>query len=52
MSKKVTIVGGHGNVSMRLAKLLSAKGHSVASLIRDPSHSTDIKALSASVGQS
>ncbi|KAF9555680.1 NAD(P)-binding protein [Agrocybe pediades] len=46
MSKKVTIVGGHGNVSMRLAKLLGSS-HSVTSIIRNSSQEQEIKDLSA-----
>ncbi|KAF8900476.1 NADH(P)-binding-domain-containing protein [Gymnopilus junonius] len=46
MSKKVIIVGGHGNVSLRLAKLLGSK-HSVTSIIRDPAQEQDIKDASA-----
>uniref|UniRef100_A0A8H7XTM1 NAD(P)-binding domain-containing protein n=1 Tax=Psilocybe cubensis TaxID=181762 RepID=A0A8H7XTM1_PSICU len=46
MSKKVIIVGGHGNVSLRLAKLLSAT-KSVTSIIRDASQNNDIMDVSA-----
>ncbi|TRM68595.1 NADH(P)-binding-domain-containing protein [Schizophyllum amplum] len=46
MSKKVVIVGGHGNVSLRLTRLLTPK-HDVTSIIRDPAHSSDITAVSA-----
>ncbi|KAF9474521.1 NAD(P)-binding protein [Pholiota conissans] len=46
MSKKVVIVGGHGNTSMRLTKLLTPK-HNVTSIIRSPSQQNDIKSLSA-----
>jgi nucleoside-diphosphate-sugar epimerase len=45
---KVIIVGGHGNVSLRLAKRLSSSGtHSVTSIIRNPDHEQDIKDISA-----
>ncbi|KAL1687247.1 NADH(P)-binding-domain-containing protein [Schizophyllum commune] len=47
MSKKVVIVGGHGNVSLRLTRLLTPK-HTVTSVIRDPAHASDITAASAS----
>ncbi|KIM37873.1 hypothetical protein M413DRAFT_448143 [Hebeloma cylindrosporum] len=46
MTKRVIIVGGHGNVSLRLAKLLSPT-HQVTSIIRDPSQEQDIKDVSA-----
>ncbi|KAJ3501235.1 hypothetical protein NLJ89_g9434 [Agrocybe chaxingu] len=45
-SKKVTIVGGHGNVSLRLAKKLTGT-NSVTSIIRDPAQEQDIKDVSA-----
>ncbi|KAL1727456.1 NADH(P)-binding-domain-containing protein [Schizophyllum commune] len=47
MSKKVVIVGGHGNVSLRLTRLLTPK-HTVTSIIRDPAHASEITAASAS----
>jgi nucleoside-diphosphate-sugar epimerase len=47
MGKNVVIVGGHGNVSMRLAKLLAPLGHTVTSVIRDPSQADEIRALPA-----
>ncbi|KAF8186005.1 NADH(P)-binding-domain-containing protein [Pholiota molesta] len=46
MSKNVVIIGGHGNVARRLAKLLTPN-HSVTSIIKDPSQENDIKELSA-----
>ncbi|KAF9461359.1 NADH(P)-binding-domain-containing protein [Collybia nuda] len=46
MSKKVTIVGGHGNVSLRLTRLLTPK-HTVKSVIRNSEHEADIKEASA-----
>ncbi|KAF7300329.1 NAD(P)-bd-dom domain-containing protein [Mycena chlorophos] len=42
--KKVVIVGGHGNVSLRLTRLLAPAGHTVTSLIRTPEHIDDILA--------
>ncbi|KAJ7200581.1 hypothetical protein GGX14DRAFT_372168 [Mycena pura] len=47
MPKKVVIVGGHGNVSLRLARLLAGAGHSVTSIIRTPAHEADIRAASS-----
>lgn len=49
MVKKVTIVGGHGNVALRLARLLSQSpcDYSVTSLVRDGSHAPDIVAAGA-----
>ncbi|KAI5120001.1 hypothetical protein M0805_008462 [Coniferiporia weirii] len=40
---KIAIVGGHGNVSMRLARLLSARLDTrVFSIIRNPEHTKDV----------
>ncbi|KAJ7200575.1 NADH(P)-binding-domain-containing protein [Mycena pura] len=47
MPKKVVIVGGHGNVSLRLARLLAVAGHHVTSIIRTPAHEADIRAASS-----
>jgi len=46
MSKKAIIVGGHGNIGLRLARLLTPT-HSVKSVIRTPDHEGDIRAVSA-----
>ncbi|KAJ7258053.1 NADH(P)-binding-domain-containing protein [Mycena haematopus] len=46
MPKKIAIVGGHGEVSLRLARILGPS-HSVTSIIRNPAHEADIKAASA-----
>jgi len=46
MSKKVIIVGGHGNVSLRLTRLLTPT-HAVKSVIRTLDYQDDIKNLSA-----
>ncbi|KAJ3560118.1 hypothetical protein NP233_g11043 [Leucocoprinus birnbaumii] len=49
MGKKITIVGGHGNVALRLARLLSQSSHdyTVTSIIRDPAHAADISSTKA-----
>ncbi|KAJ7459472.1 NADH(P)-binding-domain-containing protein [Mycena galericulata] len=46
MPKKVVIVGGHGNVSLRLARILGPS-NSVTSIIRTAAHEEDIKSASA-----
>ncbi|KAI0628663.1 hypothetical protein C8Q77DRAFT_1162064 [Trametes polyzona] len=46
MSKKIVIVGGHGQIALRLARLLAPK-HDVTSIIRDPAHADDITATKA-----
>ncbi|PBK81720.1 NAD(P)-binding protein [Armillaria gallica] len=43
MSLKIVIVGGHGNISLRLARLLAAAKHTVISLIRNPEQKADIE---------
>ena len=45
-SKTVVIIGGHGNVGLHLAKKISPT-HKVISVIRDPSHSSDIQEAGA-----
>ncbi|KAJ6578726.1 NADH(P)-binding-domain-containing protein [Mycena vulgaris] len=46
MPKKVVIVGGHGNVSLRLARIIGPS-NSVQSIIRTKEHEEDIKAASS-----
>jgi uncharacterized protein YbjT (DUF2867 family) len=41
---RVVIAGGHGQIALRLTKLLSADGHEVVGLVRNPAHSADISA--------
>lgn len=41
---RVVIAGGHGQIALRLTKLLSANGHSVVGLVRNPAHESDIAA--------
>ncbi|MDG3011847.1 SDR family oxidoreductase [Rhodococcus sp. D2-41] len=41
---KITIIGGHGKVALRLARLLSAVGHEVHSWVRNPDHGADVAA--------
>jgi uncharacterized protein YbjT (DUF2867 family) len=40
---KVAIAGGHGQIALRLTKLLSAQGDEVLSLIRNPDHADDVR---------
>ncbi|KAJ6492848.1 hypothetical protein C8R47DRAFT_1120018 [Mycena vitilis] len=47
MSKKVVIVGGHGKISLRLARILGREGHAITSIIRNKAHADDVKAASA-----
>ncbi len=44
---RVVIIGGHGRVALRLARLLTARGDSVTSVVRNPDHVTDVAATGA-----
>ena len=43
----IVIAGGHGQIALRLARLLSARGDTVRSLIRNPGHSAGVHAAGA-----
>jgi uncharacterized protein YbjT (DUF2867 family) len=42
---RVVIAGGHGQIALRLTKLLSGDGHEVVGLVRNPDHEADIAAV-------
>ncbi len=44
---EVVIAGGHGQIALRLARLLAGRGDSVRSLIRNPAHADDVSAAGA-----
>lgn len=44
---RITIIGGHGKIALRLASVLTDAGNEVDSLIRNPDHSDDVKATGA-----
>jgi uncharacterized protein YbjT (DUF2867 family) len=44
---RTTIIGGHGKVALRLARLLSSTGHDVTSWVRNPAHVADVEATGA-----
>lgn len=44
---RVAIAGGHGQIALRLAKLLSARGDEVVALIRNPDHADDVRGSGA-----
>lgn len=44
---KVVIAGGHGQIALRLERVLSARGDEVAGLIRNPDHAGDLRAVGA-----
>jgi uncharacterized protein YbjT (DUF2867 family) len=41
---EVVIAGGHGQIALRLTRLLAARGDAVRSLIRNPDHAADVRA--------
>jgi uncharacterized protein YbjT (DUF2867 family) len=43
----IVIAGGHGQIALRLARLLSARGDAVRSLIRNPGHAAGVHATGA-----
>jgi uncharacterized protein YbjT (DUF2867 family) len=43
----VTIIGGHGKIALRLAKILTRSGHDVTSWIRSADQVADIEAVGA-----
>ena len=43
----VVIAGGHGQIALRLARLLATRGERVRSLIRNPSHVDDVSEAGA-----
>lgn len=47
MTQTVQILGGHGHVALKLAKILSNGGYKVISLIRDPAQKADVEATGA-----
>lgn len=47
IDRPVTIIGGHGKVGLRAARILSEAGAEVYSVIRNPDHADDIRAAGA-----
>jgi uncharacterized protein YbjT (DUF2867 family) len=44
---RIAVVGGHGKIALKLAKILTDNGHEVTSLIRNPDQSADIEKTGA-----
>ena len=44
---RVVIAGGHGKIALRLTRLLSERGDSVRSLIRNPDHAAEVSETGA-----
>src|SRR5690606_6805110 len=43
----IAIAGGHGQVALRLERLLARDGHRVRAVIRNPDHAADVTAAGA-----
>lgn len=43
----IAIAGGHGQIALHLARLLTERGDSVSGLIRNPDHASDLEAVGA-----
>ncbi|WP_197382042.1 NAD(P)H-binding protein [Mycolicibacterium mengxianglii] len=44
---RIAIIGGHGKVALHLARNLTADGHTVTSVFRNPEHADDVAATGA-----
>ena len=44
---EVLVAGGHGQIALRLLKLLSERGHRGRGMIRNPDHGADLEAVGA-----
>jgi uncharacterized protein YbjT (DUF2867 family) len=44
---RVAIAGGHGQIALRLAKVLAQRGDEVVALIRNPNHAEDVRKAGA-----
>ncbi|MGB3485678.1 MAG: SDR family oxidoreductase [Mycobacterium sp.] len=44
---RIAVIGGHGKVALHLARALSADGHQVTSVFRNPDHSEEVAATGA-----
>jgi len=44
---KIAIAGAHGQIALRLTRLLSANGETVTGLIRNPDHATEVRQAGA-----
>src|SRR6201993_1925962 len=44
---RVIVIGGHGKVALKLARILTERGDEVSSVFRNPDHSDDVAATGA-----
>lgn len=47
MTMRVVIAGGHGQIALRLARLLAGRGDAAVGLIRDPAQAGEVRATGA-----
>jgi uncharacterized protein YbjT (DUF2867 family) len=47
MALEVAVIGGHGQIALRLLRLLSERGDRARGLIRNPEHAEDVEATGA-----
>ena len=40
---RIAIAGGHGQIALRLAKIMSQRGDEVVALIRNPNHAAEVR---------
>jgi uncharacterized protein YbjT (DUF2867 family) len=46
---RVVIAGGHGQIALRLTRILADRGHQVVGLVRNPAHEADVAAAGGEV---
>jgi uncharacterized protein YbjT (DUF2867 family) len=44
---RIAIAGAHGQIALRLTRLLVARGDAAVGLIRNPAHADDVRAAGA-----
>jgi uncharacterized protein YbjT (DUF2867 family) len=44
---RIVVAGGHGQVALRLERLLAAAGHTAVAIVRNPDHVDDVRAAGA-----
>jgi nucleoside-diphosphate-sugar epimerase len=44
---RIVVAGGHGQIALRLERLLAAAGHGVVGIVRNPDHVDDVRATGA-----
>ncbi|KAG7094240.1 hypothetical protein E1B28_007845 [Marasmius oreades] len=42
---RILLLGGHGKIAMKMTRILAARNHTVTSIIRNPDHAEEIRAL-------